>query len=407
MMKFIVIVVVLLITHCAVSAQWVLTKSPTSLNAVGAHDQYLFVGGEDNGAFRSSDNGDTWISINNGIHSDSDPYPPTVQTIDGLENNIYTTVSYGGTYKSSDNGEHWALLFHHLSFFTLITYHNKLFSVPYGVKGVWVSSDTGKTWDTDSVGLFSGWAPDNQQIYTTPVIVSDELYTINADGKIYRSTNDGNNWTITYDRVEGIFKKPYAINDTTLFVCTLDSILRSTNRGVTWQNIKRHTGTGPLLTINNTIIAVQGYLISISSDNGDTWKSINDNLSDSTSINSMTIHNGYLFAATYQGLWKRPLSDFATVSEQPQTLSFPTLRISINEFGDHATVQYYTEEDIEHPKFEIYDILGRLLSSTVENFVQKGWNTITIPLNTLTSGTYICRASGSGFTQSRTFQISL
>ncbi len=403
-MKFLIVSILLTLTHCVAIAQWVLLPAPHFLNAVGKHGQYLFVGGEENGAFRSSDNGESWISVNNGIHSDSDPSPATVEAIDGVENFIFSTVDYGGSYISFDDGDHWSVLFHRLPFFSFITYHGKLFTALYGGNGVWVSSDTGKTWDTDSVGLFSGWAPDKQKIYTTPVVSNDELYTTNEDGFVYRSTNDGNSWTLTYDRIEASFKRLYAINDTTLFVCTMDSIFRSTNRGVTWKNIKQHTGTGPLVTTDNFIIAVQGYLISISSDNGDTWKSVNGNLPDSVYIESMTVKDGYVFGATNQGLWRRPLSDFASVAVQPKQSTIAPINVKV--IDDRITVEYFSEVEFNHPKFEVYDILGRLISSSVERYAQKGWNTITIPITKLPSGTYICRAIGSGFTQSRTFQIS-
>lgn len=80
------------------------------------------------------------------------------------------------------------------------------------------------------------------------------------------------------------------------------------------------------------------------------------------------------------------------------------LLVSVSPEGNRLNAWYFTDRDVERPKLEVYDILGRFITSFSEQYALKGWNTIQCPLN-LQSGTYICRISGSGFTQSKSFQV--
>ncbi len=100
---------------------------------------------------------------------------------------------------------------------------------------------------------------------------------------------------------------------------------------------------------------------------------------------------------------RRDLSYNAVKSQQQA--GNENLLVSVSQDGDHINAWYLTDVSINHPKLEIYDILGRFITSCSQEHAEQGWNSMTCPVNQLGSGTYICRVSGSGFTRSRTFQI--
>jgi len=122
-----------------------------------------------------------------------------------------------------------------------------------------------------------------------------------------------------------------------------------------------------------------------------------------------TIHIGHIPADSMMGVnftvfGRRNLA-YSGVKQQSQSSGNQSLIVSVDLTGNLLNAQYLTNQDIEHPKMEIYDILGRLMETHTEDRANVGWNTITSPLNQLASGTYICRVSGSGFTQSKSFHI--
>src|SRR6266566_6254561 len=65
----------------------------------------VFVGTQGGGIFRSSDNGETWTGVNNGLTDTN------VRAL-AINNNgdIFAGTPGGGVYRSTDNGENWTLI---------------------------------------------------------------------------------------------------------------------------------------------------------------------------------------------------------------------------------------------------------------------------------------------------------
>jgi hypothetical protein len=154
-------------------------------------------------------------------------------------------------------------------------------------------------------------------------------------------------------------------------------------------------------TLNEGIFHSQGITFTITTAQYDVWA-----WSDSTS--SYSIHVGLVPDDTMMGVnfsvFGRRNQNYSSVKTQGKSGN-ETLLVSVSQDGNHINAWYYTDANIEHPKLEIYDILGRFITSFTEQHAEEGWNSMNCPVNQLLSGTYICRISGSGFTKSRSFQI--
>ena len=73
-----------------------------SINTITTNDSgYIFAGTETDGVYRSTDNGNTWNQVNNGLTQNRIFYMTT-----SPNGNIFASVN-GLVYKSSDNGEDW------------------------------------------------------------------------------------------------------------------------------------------------------------------------------------------------------------------------------------------------------------------------------------------------------------
>ena len=59
------------------------------------------------GVFRSTDNGDHWVAVNNGLEF---PFVISLAVDCGVETSFAGTFEGGGVYRSTDDGENWTLV---------------------------------------------------------------------------------------------------------------------------------------------------------------------------------------------------------------------------------------------------------------------------------------------------------
>lgn len=82
-----------------------------------------------------------------------------------------------------------------------------------------------------------------------------------------------------------------------------------------------------------------------------------------------------------------------------------TMNVKYHPSNQKVTINFHIEEGEGNMKLEIYDLLGVCRYRKDIGYVNKGWNTIEISADKLNTGVFICRLAGSGYTQSRRFQI--
>jgi hypothetical protein len=139
----------------------------------------LFVCTPGSGVHRSSDNGDNWVQINNGL-IDVNCY-----RLAQLGDNIFVGTYYSGVFRSSDNGDNWVQINNGLTGFTvyaLLTVGNNIFAGTSS-GGVCLSTDNGDNWTAINEGLSSAFilCLETDGIY---------LYAGTGGGSISRRTLD-------------------------------------------------------------------------------------------------------------------------------------------------------------------------------------------------------------------------
>jgi photosystem II stability/assembly factor-like uncharacterized protein len=231
---------------------------------------HIFVGTDSTGIFRSTDNGVSFVQVNNGL---------TFRNIRSIAINssgdLFAAAYTGGVFKSTDNGGNWT---------QVITGLSNLYANSIAVNPVngYLFVGTGNTY----------WS-----------------------GAMYRSTNNGGIWTIMTLTNEWILR--IAINPTgviyagriyTSYGSPLTNIIKSSDGGGTWNDIGgfgSDEGFTSLILNNTRVYAGTNYSL---------YRSVNDGSFDELQngftgrvVNSLYIHNsnGNVLAATnWQGIYR-------------------------------------------------------------------------------------------------------
>jgi len=250
--------------------EWIKTKGPDSgpvlSLAIDTLLNHIFAGTEGAGVFKSTDNGETWISFNNGLGGD------VVYDLKIDENNrIYAALSQAGLFRSDLSADNWANISprdttvwkvainsggHIFAATTAGMYRSTddaaswlpannglldsvalslalnpgddLFAGTY-TKGLFFSDDNGDTWSQTALSagtiLSLGVSADNH-VYVG--YLGAGMYYSPDGGLSWASPANGFSLTIVYD---------YAINSDGYVFAGGDGggVLRSTDKGVNWE----------------------------------------------------------------------------------------------------------------------------------------------------------------------------
>jgi len=355
----------------------------------GLTDQYLFIkcissssnniyaGAFGSGVFRSTDDGENWVKIADiGIES------LAIKTVDtnSNQNDFIFATSYNNVFRSADSGDNWTQLNNGLpqDFLPAIIINAKgsIFAGT-GLNGVYRSTDNGDSWEEINNGLKYTSFGDvfTPSILSLAVNSNDDIFagtTINFGGSsyianVFRSTDNGGSWVKTNENLPHYKVLSLVINsDNYIFAGTEEGgIFRSTDNGNNWFQINNGLTNLSLyrvmcLAINsrNQIFAGAYNGIFRSTDNGDNWVPVNNGLS-----NSVENNNNFtpITFALYQN-YPNPFNPSTKIKYSIPGTSFVTLKI--------------------------YDILGREMSTLVNEEKLSGNYEIEFNGRGISSGIY-------------------
>lgn len=223
---------------------------------------------------RSSDSGLTWQSANTGL---------TDSMIFGLlatSNYVLAAGQSGNTiYRSTNNGDSWSVIANGLPYcFTIVQKGTTLFATSQG-EGVQRSTDDGLTWAKCTNGL-SGL--NNGLFMQSLTVFGSTLIGGTTNGTIFTSTDDGDHWTEMTTLAQG--SNRLVPHGATVLNATMRGVWASTDAGATWKQFEGvYPGTTMALAATNKLIfAGVGNTLYGSTDDGLTWGRPTNGLTDST-----------------------------------------------------------------------------------------------------------------------------
>jgi len=311
------------------SAQWTLSNgtngiSPSSnISCLAVSGTTLFAGASfgiaQSGVFISTDKGNTWTAIDNGLTNTS-----YVNALLVVGTKIYAAAD-DGVYVSNNNGASWTAVNNGIpSYYNIeslaVSGNNIFVGTTYsnGVAGtVYLSTNNGASWTKVSSGLSSSILADLRSL----AVMGSNIFA--TDGSfIYRSTNNGTSWTNINSGISS-YINCLAVVGNNIFAGTLGSgVFVSTNNGASWTAantgfVNRYTGLPEVENVtalytngSNLYAGTEGDGVFLSTNNGTTWTQVDKNSATipseiaSLAIIGNTVFAGNLCGYNSGGVWK-------------------------------------------------------------------------------------------------------
>ncbi len=182
----------------------------------------------------------------------------------------------------------------------------------------------------------------------------------------------------------------------------------SDDLGVSWTNIPSIGGKSVTsFTVNYPSMYIAGTLdrgAFVSTDRGTSWHSANSGLTDSSIISLNVDQQGHLYAGTSQGLYKSTgiLTGVGKKTEVPS--SFSLFQNYPNPFNPSTVISY--QLSVNSPiTLKVYDVLGRLVKTLIDERQTAGLHSVTFNASGWSSGVYFYRLTAGNFVNTKKLML--
>lgn len=358
------------------------------------------------GVYRSTDGTASWQQLNNGLNN---PQAIQCQQIIQAGSNLFT-ATVDGIYFSTDEGANWIRKSEGILHGSGATYiftesiweHNGvLFTGAYS--GIFRSTNGGENWLTTNVtGLQHVWAK-NFTVHDGIIFAARESIN-NPVG--YKSTDDGLTWqniTFQYPTIT-FFSEPGK-----LFAGTIHGAWLSTNNGINWVNRSNGLSADPynssFLRINGTLVTslkFGGSGIYRSFNDGVLWETWDQGLGFLSSIEEMVIFNNKILLATSNGIYERNISELTGITHVSSEIpwKFSLEQNYPNPFNPETNIKFSIAAK-NNIKISVFDVTGKEISVLIDMQLEPGTYEINFDASALTSGIYFYRLEADNFSETK------
>ncbi|GJQ64357.1 MAG: hypothetical protein SCALA702_34100 [Melioribacteraceae bacterium] len=304
------------------------------------------------------------------------------------DNNAYF-VNTGTIFKTTDSGQSWFDIENSFTSGRMLVTDDAIYST--SGSGIYKSTDGGESWSTSHSGFGSYYyehcnqlSEHNGDIYATFLKIRPRthLSPVWEAGGIFKSTNGGSSWSNISANLPsqgGVSAPAYnmTVNDSQIFVRTIEGLFRSTNGGSSWvlfeDGLPEFSYLGTRYSFNNKVYAISNQGIFMSDASETAWTDVSEGLPEdfSSYLNSVFYeHNGILYLYNHTNLEVYHLSGEMW---EESTFNFPE-NIQFSELKKGNSTFWVSTVDRGVWK-------GTIDGNTAVNSLSynSGWNLISIP----------------------------
>ncbi|MGA9292629.1 MAG: T9SS type A sorting domain-containing protein [Ignavibacteriaceae bacterium] len=420
--NFIPIILVSIILCGQIYAKWERTNLPgaVKVNTIVMRDSSIFAGTNGDGIFVSTNNGENWKSINEGLQS------KVVHTIliNGKNLPAGKARIFAGTETgvsvSTDNGESWRSINSGLSGLGVWSLAVSADSAGYTTifagawSGVYSSTDWGENWEVTSLSS-------TKMPVHTIIILNRYIFAATVAEGLFISHDNGLTWTntnIIYKEKGSNFETIAPFYSITKLVGPFThSIIVGSMGGFYYMDYSSSYFDNEAL--NNWSVAILSF-----ADRSDTlffpqygyffwiyhdflgWKfgPLNIPNLENMDIYSLVLNNEYIFAGTEEGLWRLrypiPGSITGVESSQEVPAGFVLEQNYPNPFNP-MTVITYRLPVTGNTTLKVYDVLGRPVATLVNEHQAAGSHSVKFYAGGLPSGVYFYKLQAGSFVRTK------
>ena len=406
----------ILISTCALYAQWEKTNGPNSLTSnvvsISLVGSNIYAGTSGQGVYFSKNNGSDWSSINSGL---TDPYVFYITTIGS---SIYTATR-AGIYLSTNEGGNWTRLdngglLNNVTSIVLIDPY--IYVSCYGGSfGIFLNKNNEQNWVAHNIGLT------NKNVNSL-LLVGNDVFAGTDGGGVFKSSVGINAWSnVSAGLSNSVDVDFLSLSNSNLLAGTTQGMYKSEDNGLNWVQINsgltNNSGqlvivTGIAVYKSNIFISTWGDGIFLSSDSGQSWSKINTGLSNlyisSLAVSNSTIYIGVARETNVGSIvYKRPVSEVITnVEKDISTIPLVYLlnQNCPNPFNPTTNISYSIPQSA-NVTLKVYDLLGREVVELVNGEKNPGRYEVRFDGSNLTSGVYFYRLTAGSFSQTKKLML--
>ena len=240
------------------------------------------------------------------------------------------------------------------------------------------------------------------------------LFAGTQGGGVFLTTNNGTNWNAVNNGItgNGMYVYSLAVMGTNLFAGTSIGIYLSTNNGTSWAEVNNGLSGGSVYAFavsgTNIFAATQVFDyptggIFLSTNNGTSWIQKNQGISVVPTVRTMLITNNYIFSGIDENsVWRRAYTDIIGIknisTEVPS--GFSLSQNYPNPFNPVTNLEFGIS-DLGFVTLKVYDLLGKEVSTLVNEKLNPGTYRVEFNAGSLTSGVYFYRLSTGDFSDTK------
>lgn len=392
MNKLFKIVLIILFASCSLYSQWVRTNGPNSQFIYSLHlrGNGIYAGTSD-GIYRSTNNGLTWVLVNNGLYTGN----VRVTSIIDLYDKLFIGTD-SGIYVSTNNGDLWIKKSSGLNtvnskLINSLFVYNSLIIFAGTEGGIYASTDEGESWTAKNNGLNIL----NVYSFTSR---ANKIFA-GSESLVYISTDMGESWSISNIGLSMQYSVlTLATNGINVVagLCCGSGAYVTTDDGGRWDNIIQISIPNIFVRYDDKIFGGTADGVLLSTDGGYYWVAYNEGL-QYLNTTAIDYNSTYIYAAVENYVWRRPMGEITGVETSLYKIpdEFRLYSNYPNPFNPETAISFDLPFAV-HVVLSVYDITGKFIFGLIDQKQGAGNHKVKWDASNYPSGVYFYKiAAGS------------